>query len=93
MSAFVTVHLTPKNPEKMQAYSAAAGPTLTAFGGKFVARGPVEVLSGEHGHKVMVVIEFPDKDAARRWYASAEYQATIAVRTEAMDSVFVLAGE
>jgi uncharacterized protein (DUF1330 family) len=93
MTAYVTVHATPKDTEKLQAYGALAAPTLVAYGGKFVARGPCEVLSGEHAHKVMVVLEFPDKDAARRWYNSPEYQAAIPTRLEAMDSVFILGGE
>lgn len=93
MSAYVIVHATPKDAEKMQAYGAAAGPTLAAFGGEFVTRGPSEVLSGESAHKIAVVLKFPDKDAARRWYASPAYQAAIPVRMEAMDSVFILAGE
>jgi uncharacterized protein (DUF1330 family) len=93
MSAYVVVHATPKDADKMQAYGAAAGPTLAAFGGKLAARGPAEALAGEHSHKLMVVLEFPDKDSARRWYASPAYQAAIPVRLQAMDSVFILGGE
>lgn len=93
MSVYVIVHATPKNPEKMQAYGALAGPTFAAYGGKLVTRGPSEALAGEHQHKLLVLLEFPDKDAARRWYGSPEYQAAIPTRLEAMDSVFVLGGE
>ncbi len=93
MTAYVVVHGTPKDADKMAAYGAAAAPTLAAFGGKFAARGPSEALAGEHGHKIMAVLEFPDRDAARRWYASPEYQAAIPLRLEAMDSVFILGGE
>jgi len=93
MTAYVVVHTTLKNADKMQEYGAAAGPTVAAHGGKVVARGPSEVMFGENAHKAMVVIEFPDRDAARRWYASPEYQAIIPTRIEAMDSVFILGGE
>lgn len=93
MTAYVVVHTTPKNAEKMQEYGAAAGPTVIAHGGKVVARGPSEVLAGENAHKAMVIIEFPDRETARRWYASPEYQAIIPTRTEAMNSVFILGGE
>lgn len=93
MSAYVLVHATPKDPEKLQEYSAAAGATVEKFGGKFVARGPAEVLSGESSYKVAVTIEFPDADTARKWYHSAEYQALIPIREEALDSVFILSGE
>lgn len=57
----------------MQAYFAIAAPTVAAYGGKFIARCPGEVLFGELAHKAMVLIEFPDKDAAQRWYASPKY--------------------
>ena len=93
MTAYIVAHATPKDAEKLQAYGALAVPTLAAYGGKFVARGPSEVLAGEHAHKVMVVLEFQDKDAAKRWYNSPEYQAAIPTRLEAMDSVFILGGE
>jgi len=93
MTAYVVVHLTPKNAEKAQAYAAAAGPTVAAHGGKFLTRGPSETLAGEHAHKAMAVIEFPSRELARQWYASPEYQATIALRTEGLDSVFILGGE
>jgi len=93
MSAYVVVHGTVKSPEKMQEYGAAAGPTLAAFGGKLVSRGPSTSLAGNNPHGLMVVLEFPDKASAQAWYASPAYQAAIPVRLEAMDSMFILGGE
>ncbi len=93
MSAYVVVHATVKSPEKMAEYSAAAGPTLAAFGGKLVSRGASETLAGSQPHGVMVVLEFPDRASAKAWYASDAYQAAIPTRLEAMDSLFILGGE
>jgi len=93
MSAYVVVHASPKDADKMQEYGAGAAPTVASHGGEFVCRGPAEVLSGESEHKVMVIVKFASKQAASDWYNSAEYQAMIPVRTEAMDSVFILGGE
>jgi uncharacterized protein (DUF1330 family) len=93
MTAYVVVHATVLDQNKMQEYGAAAGPTVTAHGGKVVSRGPSEVLAGESPHQVMVVLEFPSRQAAQAWYASEEYQAIIPTRLAAMDSVFVLGGE
>lgn len=93
MSAFVVVHATPKDADKMQEYGAGAGPTVEQHGGKVVARGPATALAGESAHQLMVVLEFPDKQTAENWYNSAEYQALIPTRTAAMDSVFILGGE
>ncbi|MEQ8234603.1 MAG: DUF1330 domain-containing protein [Gammaproteobacteria bacterium] len=93
MTAYVVVHATVLDQNKMQEYGAAAGPTVTSHGGKVVSRGPSEVLAGESPHQVMVVLEFPSRQAAADWYASEEYQAIIPTRLAAMDSVFVLGGE
>ncbi len=89
MSAYLIVHATVKDPEKLQQYAAGAGPTLDAFGGEFVTRGNVtDVLHGSHDHKMTVIIKFPDADSVRNWYNSDAYQANIPVRSEAMDTVF-----
>ncbi len=93
MSAYVVVHATVLDQNKMQEYGAAAGPTVTAHGGKIVSRGPSEVLAGESPHQIMVVLEFPSRKAAKDWYDSADYQAVIPTRLAAMDSVFILGGE
>jgi uncharacterized protein (DUF1330 family) len=93
MSAYVVVQATPKDPDKMQQYGAAAGPTLAAYGGKLAVGGPIETLYGECPHERMVVLEFPDAAAARKWYNSEEYQALMPLRKAAMDAVFVLGGE
>ena len=93
MSAYVVVHATPKNADKMQEYTAGAGPAVTQHGGEVVSRGPSECLHGESPHQVMVVLKFDNKQAAHDWYNSAEYQALVATRNEAMDSVFILGGE
>ena len=93
MTAYVTVHATVKNAEKMVEYGAAAGPTLASFGGEFICRGPSEVLSGNNAHAVMVILKFPDRASAKAWYNSPAYQAAIPTRSEGMDSVFILGGE
>lgn len=90
MAAFVVVHATPKNAEKMQEYGAAAGPMLAQFGGELLGRGSNEALFGSCTHALSVLIKFPDADAARRWYNSDAYQALLPVRGEAMDCDFIL---
>ncbi|MGR9090675.1 MAG: DUF1330 domain-containing protein [Gammaproteobacteria bacterium] len=93
MSAYVVVHGTVKDADKMQEYGGAAGPTVVAHGGEVVARGPATVLSGTSDHQIAVVLKFPDAAAAKGWYESPEYQALIPVRKQALDSVFVVVGE
>ncbi len=47
------------------------------------------VLTGEHRYTDTVVIQFPDQDALRVWYASEAYQALITLRNEAAEMVLV----
>ena len=57
---------------------------VEAHGGRFVVRGgAMEVLEGDWAPLRVVVIEFDDVDAAKRWYESDEYQAAIPIRQSA----------
>jgi uncharacterized protein (DUF1330 family) len=90
MSAYLIVHATVKDADKLQKYAAGAGPTLDAHGGEFVIRGGVfEVFTGSHDHQMSVIIKFPDGDSLRAWYASDAYQAMIPTRSQAMDATFI----
>ena len=64
--------------------------TLAPFGGRFIVHGGrVEVLEGSWtGH--LVVLEFPDMDAARGWYRSPAYQAIVRLRTDNSEGDTVL---
>ena len=59
----------------IQGYGAAAGALVAEFGGRYILRGPgVELLEGEFGDGASLVIsEWPDKEAAKRFWDSAEY--------------------
>ncbi len=64
--------------------------TLEPFGGRFLVHGghltPVEgSWDGD-----LVVLEFPDGDAAQAWYDSPAYQAILPLRTEHSDSIACL---
>lgn len=47
-------------------------------------------LAGTYPDDFMVMLEFPDADAARGWYGSEAYQALIPVREQAADMTFVV---
>ena len=92
MSALVIVDVNPKDKEKMAAYSALAADTLVPYSGKFIAKGAIEVLHGESDFPTKVVIEFPDRNHAVKWYQSDAYQKIIPARDQGMDSQFHLVG-
>ena len=68
------------DPEGYKAYVAANAAAFRKYGGRFLARGGrVEVVEGESPPRV-VVVEFPDFDAALACYRSPEYAAAMAHR-------------
>jgi uncharacterized protein (DUF1330 family) len=65
--------------------------TVAGHGGRFVVRGgEAELLEGTWDTLRMVVIEFPDTDAARAWWESEEYAPLKQMRREASDTNIVL---
>ena len=60
--------------ERYRAYQQQAAPTLQPYGGTVSLIGTDgEALEGEWAPTTLGVIEFPDAEAARRWYNSPEY--------------------
>ena len=67
--------------------------TLETFDGHFIVHGGgAEMLEGE-SPGVPVVIEFPDRNHAQRWYESDAYQQILPLRAKNSDStVFLVEG-
>ncbi|MBP2302238.1 DUF1330 domain-containing protein [Azospirillum picis] len=62
------------------AYLERIDATLEPFAGRFLVHGdPMEVLEG-HWSGDLVVIAFPDRDSALRWYRSPAYQRILPLR-------------
>jgi uncharacterized protein (DUF1330 family) len=75
MPAYVIVETDVHDPEQYERYKAASPGAVAAGGGRFVVRGgEMAVLEGDWQPKRLVVLEFEDLDAAKRWYESPEYQ-------------------
>jgi uncharacterized protein (DUF1330 family) len=54
--------------------------TLTPFGGEFIIHGgDLDVREG-HWDGALVVIRFPNRESAARWYESADYQRILPLR-------------
>jgi uncharacterized protein (DUF1330 family) len=81
LAAYVIVDVEVLDPEPYKEYTAAVPATLAPFGGRFIVRGGgSETLEGDWNPVRIVVIEFPDFDAAKGWHASPEYQAILPIR-------------
>jgi uncharacterized protein (DUF1330 family) len=75
MPAYVIVETDVRDAEQYEQYKAASPGAITAGGGRFVVRGgEVAVLEGDWRPTRLVVLEFEDLDAAKRWYDSPEYR-------------------
>ena len=81
MPAYLIVETDITDPEQYEQYKAASPGAIAAGGGRFVVRGgETAVLEGDWNPKRLVVVEFPDLEAAKRFYDSPEYQAAKALR-------------
>lgn len=67
--------------------------TLEPYQGRFLVHGgAMEVLEGAFGSAV-VIIAFPDMEAARAWYRSDAYQEILPLRTDnAEGDTFIVQG-
>ena len=75
MAAYVIVETDITDPEGYERYKAAAPEAIAAAGGRYLARGgELDVLEGDWTPPRLVVLEFEDLAAARRWYDSEIYQ-------------------
>ena len=91
MTAFFVSRITVSDPAKLQTYAQAAGPTISAYGGKLALRGVyARTLIGEdQGKHVTSVVEFPDITALETWFNSPEYQAHSPLRESVGEMQFV----
>ncbi len=84
MPAYVIVETDITDPERYARYMAATPAAIAAAGGRFLARGgEVAVLEGDWQPSRLVVIEFEDLAAAKRFYESEAYQAAKDLRAGA----------
>jgi uncharacterized protein (DUF1330 family) len=81
MPAYVIVETEITDPEQYEQYKAASPAAVASGGGRFVVRGgELAVFEGDWQPTRLVVLEFPDLEAAKRWYDSPEYQEAKALR-------------
>lgn len=81
MAAYVVVNVDVNNPLNYEAYKTMVPPTIAAYGGRFLVRGaPLHEMEGTWPRKRLVIVEFPDVESAKRWWASPEYAEAKALR-------------
>ncbi|MEI9428936.1 DUF1330 domain-containing protein [Mesorhizobium sp. Cs1299R1N3] len=91
MPAYVISDVTVRDEEALQTYRSRAAASIARHGGRYLVRGgQVQTLEGDWHPGPLIVVEFPDIERARRWYASAEYAAALEVRDAALSRDLIL---
>jgi uncharacterized protein (DUF1330 family) len=91
MAAYIIGEIEITDPAAYDSYRAQTPGVIAQYGGRFIVRGgEAQMLEGDRPPGRLVVIEFPDMAAARRFYASPEYQAIIRLRQHASKGRLIL---
>ncbi len=93
MTAYVVNEIVVTDPAVFQTYVAHVPATLPPFGGRYLVRsGATAPIEGEPPGRI-VILEFPDREAALAWRASPAYQAILPIRDASSTSrVYVADG-
>jgi uncharacterized protein (DUF1330 family) len=84
MPAYVIVETDVTNHEQYERYRDAAPASIAAHGGSYLVRGgELAILEGDWNPSRVVVLEFPDLETAKRWYASEKYGEARKLREDA----------
>lgn len=95
MAAYVIVDTQIENPDAYEEYKVKARPVVEQFGGVYLARGgEMNILEDDLWRPTrVVIIEFPDRERAEAFAASAEYAPYRAIRRGAARcTLFILEG-
>jgi uncharacterized protein (DUF1330 family) len=89
--AYVVADIEVLDADAYEDYKRLSTSAVDRYQGRWLVRGgEVSRLEGEGQPHRVVVLEFDDVDAARRWYDSPEYTEAKAVRQRAARSTLLL---
>lgn len=91
MSAYLVVNVEVTDPALYDEYRKLVPPTLEHYGGKYLARGgAAEAIEGDWPPNRVVIVEFPDRETAKRWWSSEEYREAKSMRQRAARTDMIL---
>lgn len=91
MPAYVIADVDVKDPVRYQEYRRMVLPTITRYGGRFLARGgKVDSLEGSWLPNRLVILEFPSVERAKEWWNSPEYAPAKALRQATSEGSLVV---
>jgi uncharacterized protein (DUF1330 family) len=91
MAAYLISDVIVRDPVAFEIYRNRAAASIHAFGGRYLVRGgEISVMEGKRHPSALVIVEFPDAETAKRWYASRKYAAALEVRDRALVRSLIL---
>ena len=91
MKAYLIVTLAVHDEAMFAEYRKQVGDTAKPFGGQFLAAGgKATVLEGQWEHPGTVIVEFPSRESAERWYKLAAYQKIIGLKLKSTSGSLVI---
>jgi uncharacterized protein (DUF1330 family) len=91
MPAYVITDARVISQHGVDEYRRIAKSSIAHYGGRYLALSDkITVLEGEWSPPLLVILEFPDGDAARAWYASPEYAAALPIAADILDRSMIV---
>lgn len=92
MPAYIIGQVTVHDPVEYEKYLSNFMSAFMLFSGRvLVASENIEIIEGQWPLTRTIILEFPTKDHAKRWYDSEEYQKVVKHRFKAATANLVLA--
>jgi uncharacterized protein (DUF1330 family) len=92
VAAYIVVQVDVKDPVRYEDYKKMVPGSLAEYGGRFIVRGGrTETLEGNWAPSRFVMLEFPDAERARAWWASERYAEAKALRQATASTQMILA--
>lgn len=90
MTAYVISRVQMRPGPALDSYRALAARSIERHGGRYLVRGGEQDLLEGDWPASTIVVEFPNLEAARAWYRSADYAEALKYRDAALDRDLVL---
>lgn len=91
MPCYVIAHIDVTNPEGFGAYQQKVPGVIAQYGGEYLVRGGHATdMENEMPHPRHVVVRWPDRAAAERFYRSPEYQEILPLRLDNSEGVLTI---
>jgi len=92
MSAYIIVDISIHDSKGYEDYKKLTPASIAAYDGKFLVRGgKTEILEGDWAPERIVIVEFPNAEAAKKWWESPEYATAKTIRLITAKTKMILA--